>query len=157
MLGESRLVRSLTLLAIFVGLAGCQGYRLEGKVVSGLTSSVVMVDKNDPRLNEPGLQGVLVDVTIEPNELRPKNIGADVTDGDGFFGLPVRETGAGLLEYDASVVATRKGYKTLFWEFRLPPSNQRMLIIMEEGRGGYKPPKDLLRESIEIGEEITPQ
>ncbi len=142
--------------AALLTAGGCQGYRLEGKVVRGLTSSVVIVDKDDPRLEEPGLSGVLVEVTLEPESMRPKNAGADVTAGDGTFGLPIRETGAGLLEYEASVTASRKEFKTLFWQFQLPSSSRRMLIIMEEGSGGYRPPKDLLQESIQIGKEITP-
>lgn len=150
---------ALTLLGLILcaALTACSGYRIEGKVVAGLTSAVVVVDHNDPRLEQPGIEGATIDVTLDPESMAPKRIGADVSDMQGNFGLPVNEPGAGLLEYEMALSVQAKGHKDLWWTMQLPGSKKRLLIIIEAGSGGYRPPPDIIDETIEAGERLTPR
>lgn len=151
-------LQALVLILLVAGLTACNGgYRMEGKVVAGLSSAVVVVGKNDSRLQQPGLEGATISVMLDPESMDPKNVGADVTDMQGNFGLPINEPGAGFLEYEAALSVQSKGHKDLWWKLPLPGSDKRLLIIMEPGSGGYRPPPDIIDETIEAGERLTPR
>ena len=60
-------------------------------------------------------------------------------------------TGAGLLEYDAQVLIRRAGYAPVSGKIMLPKNGQRLLIYMVTGKDVYKPPRDIVDETIRAG------
>ena len=142
-------------LAVFTclvaAIAGCKTYQLAGKVVAGPASTVQVVDRDDPRLDQPGIDGALIEVMIDPDTLSRKPGGTTTTSGDGGFQLPITEGGAGFLQYDVRLIARLTGFTPAVETFRLPAGRKRLLITLAPGKNNYLPPKnDLLEETMEM-------
>ncbi len=118
-------------------LSGCSAYKLRGKVIEGEISYVMVLPADDPRFEEgAGLAGVRVRLQNNPERLNKKMIGETVSDSTGEFSLSVSEVGVGFLTYDVGLGARRKGYQSVVHSFRLPPSGQRVLIMLAPGDPG---------------------
>lgn len=145
---------SLTL-AVAVALLswGCETYQLRGKVVSGVSSSIEVVGKDDERLAGPGISGAQVKGWIDPERLDREQLPTRSTSPDGTFAVPVSATGAGLLEYDVWLTASAVRRASASETFRLPGSDRRVLITLGPGDG--RPVTrygDPLRETLELAE-----
>lgn len=137
----------LAALIPLAALAACSPYKLQGRVVAGDVSYAAIVDASDPRLNEGvGVPGIEVALWTDPEKLNRKRVAAAMSEGDGSFGLTVDEVGAGFLNYDCAVIAQGKGMAPVNQSFRLPPSSQRLLIIVRKGSGESPLPEDLMEE-----------
>jgi hypothetical protein len=136
------------------GLGGCSQYQLRGVVIEGATSSIRVVDENDPRLTEGfGLPTASIEVTLDPDRLSRKQLPREVSDVDGTFAVTVDEPGAGYLEYDIRVVVRRTGHDTATQSLRLPGPKKRLLVTLVSGEDTYKPdPPDVMEETIKMGE-----
>ena len=137
-----------------LALPACSGYQLTGKVVEGTASSVVVVDAGDPRLEEVGLAGAEVGATLDPAEPSRKRLPAVRSGDDGAFALPVKEPGAGLLEYAVQVAGRARGYRSAASDFPLPGRGKRVLVTLAPGSdaGGDAPTSDVLEETLRMGE-----
>ncbi len=137
--------------ALLIG--GCGGYQLRGKVVPGPASNIQVVNKDDPRLNRPGMPGASVSVMIDPEQLNREDAGSTAADVDGGFALPIDAVGAGFLEYDVQVVSRLNGYSPAVRTIRLPGSDKRLLITLAPGddrhESGYH---DIVDETRRLGE-----
>ncbi len=133
---------------------GCGEYRLRGLVVEGDTAAVLVVDDDDPRLAQHGLSGAVIELTVEPNSLRPKSLGAAMTDDHGQFDMAIDQPGAGLLEYDIGILCRLDGYRSHYETLLLPGSNRRLLIIVHEGRGVNRAKGDLLQETLDLKDQL---
>ena len=116
-----------------IGMTGCGGYAMRGRVVSGDVSYVAVVDPGDPRLDGKGLAGVSLHVQSDPGRLNRKTVGRGVSGADGEINVPIDLIGAGMLEYEAGVFARRKGREPANGFFELPSSKKRILIVMSTG------------------------
>ena len=145
--------RVLLLSMSAVLLSGCQ-YQLQGTVVSGASSAMEMVDSDDSRLLQPGLAGVTVEVTLDPSEMKPIPQAPASSDGAGRFSMPIQATGAGVLQYQALVVARLPGCKPANQLIPLPGPGQRLLITLAPGVDAYRPRENLLRETLRLGETL---
>ena len=150
--------RGLWLMAVagLVGLSGCTSdYHLQGRVISGATSQVLIVPADDPRLtsSDRSAAGAVVSVTIDPDTIRPKRLPEVTADAEGFFAVPISETGAGFLLYEARVVGQRSGHRSADAVVPVPGSSKRVLVVLPRGRDARQPgePRDLLRETLEEG------
>lgn len=114
-------------------LWGCVAYQLRGKVIDGTTSSIMVVDQDDPRLKEPGIGAAQVSLTLDPKKLSRKLAGTTATQDDGTFELPVSEPGAGMLEYEALVIARFPKMAPAVRFMSLPGSDKRLLITLAPG------------------------
>jgi hypothetical protein len=133
--------------------SGCSSYQLRGTVVEGPTSAIAVVNKDDPRLGQPGVGGVVVSAVIDPQQLSRKSAGSTVSDANGQFALPIGELGAGLLEYEVQVVARSDQYQSAVSIFPLPGAGKRLLVILAVGREGQSAPRgDFLEETLKMGE-----
>lgn len=141
---------ALALLVMAAGLAGCAGYQLQGKVIEGTTPIILIVSKDDHRLNQTGLAGATITATLDPDTLDPKPVGSAPSAGDGSFTLPVGH-GAGFLLYDAHIVVRRSGYVTAEHILPLPKKHQRLLVTLPPGRDTWKPKTDVMEETLEMG------
>ena len=142
------------MLLVAVGAGGCSPYQIEGLVVPGRTSEVLMLDADDERLDGPGLDGASVELTLEPQSMSPKPMKTVVTDGEGRFVVPVDKLGAGFLEYEVAVYCGSEGFQTAYQTLRLPPRGKRLLITMAVGRDTFQPKTDILQETRDMAEEL---
>lgn len=140
-----------------LALTGCQSYQLQGTVLPGNQSVVLVVAKDDPRLNQRGLDGATLQMTIDPQSLSATMLPMDMTDPDGRFSIPVSQTGAGFLEYQLEVLCRAEGHAPAVRTLPLPAANKRLLIIMAAGADHYKgPSRDIVDQTIDLGRQITP-
>lgn len=122
------------LLLIPLLCASCGPHTVRGRVVRGEASFITVVDKDDHRLKEQGIGGVLLKAELDPGRLEHKTVAQEMTDESGDFGLPIDEFGAGLLEFDLAVLARKRGFSPAEGVFKLPSGSRRLLIFLAPGR-----------------------
>ena len=144
--GEQRLLGLAGVFVVSALIGGCSTYRLEGVVVEGRAPAVMVVDADDDRLKQPGIDGVRVEAVLDPSSLRPRLLTRQTTGLSGRFTIQVDETGAGMLEYGLYVLARGEGFRHTEHTLSLPRTNKRLLIVMMPGRDTYKPKENLLDE-----------
>jgi len=127
-------IRLVVLLALGALLVGCgSGYQVRGKVIQGDISFIAVVAGDDPRLEGPGIPGVVVTLVSDPNKLNKETLGESISSGDGSFTIGVDRVGAGFFRYDAGMSANRRGYELAVSQFNLPPGDRRVLIMLRPG------------------------
>jgi hypothetical protein len=147
------LAGALALGLIGLALTGCASYELRGKVIRGDASRVELVEADDQRLEQRGLGGAKVLVTLDPQSLDNERIGAGQSGGRGGFALPVDVLGPGFLQHEVQIAVVKSDYETAARIMSLPPKKKRVLITLSPGRS--TPPKrkgDVLDETLEMGE-----
>lgn len=118
-----------------VVVSGCvQPYSIEGKVVRGDYSAVMVVPSSDPRFNGPGVAGARVHLQENPGRPNRETITQGFSGADGTFELVVDRFGAGWVEMDVGAYVRRDGYAPAFSAFELPRDSYRLLIVLTEGR-----------------------
>lgn len=118
-----------TLSALF--LCSCGSYTLRGKVIEGFDSDVTVVSADDPRLNEPGIRQVRINVHRDPGGLAQELAGSGLSDADGTFAIELSAFGAGWMDETWLVETTRSGYRNAQRTIRLPSNtNRRQLLII---------------------------
>lgn len=147
---RSRMTFALVLTVFAGAMVGCESYQLRGKVIEGPVTAIMIVDKNDPQFNEPGITGAMLEITTDPGRMSEKYIGGQQTNLDGEFAVPISEPGAGFLEYTVEVHARALGYGDAVQKFDLPGGNKRVLVILAEGESGTRP-RNTIDESLDIG------
>jgi len=146
-----KMPRVLALVLTTSLLVGCSGYAIEGRVVRGSVANIELVDKNDRRLTEdnPTGGGAEVQGILEPDTPSERqSLGRVVTDGQGYFSMPVDALGSGFLEYEAMLIARREGHQGAMRTIPLPRMGQRVLITLPLGRDTLKVPERLLDEAM---------
>ena len=127
----------LSLCGLFV-LPGCGGgYTIQGRVIRGSFAQIQLVDKDDPRLLESNATGggAVVQGTLEPDTpSEMQDLGRHVTNGQGWFSIPVDAFGSGVLEYKAQLIARREGHRGAMATIPLPRGGERVLITLPVGR-----------------------
>jgi hypothetical protein len=152
-----RTIACCALAALLLGLSGCSGYQLQGVVVEGPDSSVQVVSANDERLSWPAVSGARVTAVLDPESLGRDVVGQTMTGYDGKFSFPIDEVGAGLLEYEVSVMAEASGKRPAVDQFLLPGSGKRVLIMMAGGRGRLPSVEEPAREAEREIEQFYPR
>ncbi len=154
MTGKSHNVCKPMLMLAALCLVGCHSYQLQGVVIEGPSSTVLVVDETDPRLSEgDALPMASVDIVIDPDKLSRKSLPRGISDVDGRFSVPVDEPGAGFLEYDIRVLIRRSGFNSAVQDLRIPGPNKRLLITLVNGEDLYQPdPQDIVEETLEMSE-----
>lgn len=119
-------------------LTGCSGrYAIEGRVIRGAVPSIEVVDGDDPRLTEPNATGggAVVQAILEPDTPTERQVlGKQVTNGQGYFAIPVDAFGSSFLEYEAQLIARREGHQGTLGTIDLPRFGRRVLITLPLGR-----------------------
>ena len=159
------MIKHLRMLGVVAGLGGllmlggCTAGQVQGRVVEGPYPAVLIVDRNDARLNadaprgEASVSRAAVEFTLDPGTLRARRVGYDQSNADGWFSIDVDAFGAGLLEYDVQVLAQRAGYGPTLQRVRIPSSRKRMLIVMSPGSELDTPRREhFLEETMRMGE-----
>ncbi len=133
------------------GVVGCQAYVLKGKVICDGENGVEIVDADDVRLSEAGVEGVTVELVLDPRSLRREKIGEVVSKYMGDFEVDVDAVGAGVLEYEIGVTAHGDGYKITNGIIKLPSADKWLLIIMEQGVNRYQRDDDFMKDIERFG------
>jgi hypothetical protein len=125
-------------------LAGCASTSgtLRGVVVEGRRPGVYVVSSGDPRLTRYPIEDAIVEIVINPKDLRPQMTSSPPTLADGKFIIDPEVFGAGFLLYDLGVRATARGYSDVWGEPEWPTSSQTLLVIMAPGTGTLRRPGD---------------
>ena len=132
-----------------IAVGGCAKYRLQGVVVIGDAGAVLVVDHDDPRLDQIGLSGAVLDLTMDPNSLRPTSFGPSMTDERGRFDITIDQLGAGFLEYELGILCRLNGYRSLSQNLPMPSSRRWLLVMMTKGRDTHPVGQDVLQETLE--------
>ena len=136
--------------------SGCETYALRGKVVDGGVSAVMLVDKNDPRLDADGISGATIEATIDPRSLSRQRMPTVSSEADGGISLPVNVTGAGLLEYEAMVVVRYPQMAPAVRFMPLPGSDKRLLITLAPGEDDLNLMRtDIIEETRQLGQQFS--
>ena len=127
----------LLLLASGLLVAGCGGYVLEGRAVTGAYSSAELVDVDDPRLNAPGLPGVSLELIRDPDSLGRKVVTRTSSKGEGAIKLSIGEFGAGFLDEEWDIRVLKDGSEYAIARVRLPfdSGSRRLLVTIRAGDG----------------------
>ena len=133
---------------------GCSPYQIEGLVVPGGRSEVLVLDEHDQRLTAEGIAGATVALTVDPSSIDPRPIAQVVTDGEGRFVIPIDEFGAGLLEYQVAVCCRVRGYERAYQVLQMPSRRRRLLIVMAAGRDRHGQRMDILRETQDLADDL---
>lgn len=145
------MTRAIALLLATTLLVGCGSYAIEGRVVRGSIANIQIVDKNDRRLTEdnPTGGGAVVQGVLEPDTPSERqSLGQVVTDGQGYFSLPVDAMGSGFLEYEAMLIVRREGHQGTMRTIDLPRSGKRVLITLPLGQDTLKVPERFIDEAM---------
>ncbi len=125
--------------AIALSIGGCGPYVLEGRVVRGDFGAIDIVDDEDPRLLDQGMGGISVEAIRDPQSLGRKTLATATSQGDGSIRLVISDFGAGFLEEDWELRATRQGDEFASTIIRLPyNTSSRRLLVMIRPNGGKK-------------------
>lgn len=136
-------------------LAGCGGYAIKGRVIRGPVASVQVVSRDDARLTEPNATGggASVSAVLEPDTpTERRDLGKHLADEQGWFAIPVDAFGSGFLEYEARLLARRRGNQGAVGKVPLPGKRQRVLITMPLGADTLEAPSRLRDEVLRDAE-----
>jgi hypothetical protein len=136
---------------VAAGLAacpGCGGYVLRGKAIAGSVSDMTFVEPDDPRLDEPGVANVRIDVERDPGRLSAKVVASEMTDARGSFTVPIRAFGAGWMDEEWRFIAVVGGYATAMRRLHLTSSDaeRRLLVILAPGASDDPRQEDLIEQ-----------
>ncbi len=127
---------ALALTSVMLSACTTTSSSLRGVVVEGRSPGVYLVSADDPRLKRYPVEDALVEVVVNPKDIRPERFESPPTLPDGEFSIDPTVFGAGFLQYDLGIFARARGYGDVWGEPQWPGSNQRILIIMAPGRPG---------------------
>ena len=148
-------LRSLFCLSVAaIMLHGCGPYHLQGRVVQGPTLAVLLVNKDDKRLEQPGIDSAKIELTLDPSSMRPKRLADAITDYNGDFDVLIEEFGAGALEYEIGLLVQRLGYQSLYQTIGLPGRDRRLIIVMPTGRDQLRRRENVLDETMRLKEQL---
>ncbi|MGP1272656.1 MAG: hypothetical protein ACTS22_04930 [Phycisphaerales bacterium] len=106
---------------------GCAPVSIRGTVIEGEISLIAVVDKSDPRLNQPGLGDAVV--VVQQTGRSGAVVERDAR-GDGRFYVPLKGTGA--LSAPMGVEVRAPGYVRAIEEsMPTPTKDQRLLVLLK--------------------------
>ena len=141
----------LVLLAAILTLPACAPHTIQGLVAEGRTPAVLLVRADEPRLAQIGLTGAVIELTLDPSSISPKSLGTFRADDEGRFRAALEQSGIGLLEYELGILCRAAGHRSVYQTMAVPPSDSRLLIILEPGSEKHVPPDDLMEQAKRIG------
>ncbi|MBL9141467.1 MAG: hypothetical protein JNK53_06325 [Phycisphaerae bacterium] len=132
--------RGVRVLAMASGLAasvllasGC-AYTLEGRALEGHGSIEITDSAGGDNLGQP-VAGVRIDLIRDPYTMNRTQVATAVSGKDGRFKLTVGAFGAGWMEEEWIVRASRSGYSNIEAPLSLPGSTGGRLMVVSIARG----------------------
>lgn len=125
-----RAITLMLLLPVCLAPSGCAGYVLHGQAVHGSYSHISVSDGRQDQ-NAQGVGGVRIAVYRDPGRLSQKLIATGTSEPDGTFAIPLPAFGAGWMEEEWMIQATRNGFQSAEGIFPLPlNSRSRPIRVM---------------------------
>jgi hypothetical protein len=119
----------LALSVLLPALVGCKNnVTVTGKVLEGPMSFIGAVDDQDPRLKEPGLEGVTISAVSESGPASGARLGTATSDKKGDFKLSVSNQRAML--YPIKFNASREGSIDANQTMSAPGTGRTVLVIL---------------------------
>ena len=118
------------LAASLVGCAGAATNSIKGKVIEGSLNFVMVVDQSDERLKGPGLADVAVEARAGGNRAAGTLFSKTTSGSNGEFRLNFGDQQQVLLK-PVEFSGEKAGYGTAKVVMNLPPSERRLLIVMQ--------------------------
>jgi hypothetical protein len=138
-------------------MTGCSSgpYQLQGVVVSGKMQSIEIVSKDDPRLQSMPIPDAGVSVIIDPGEMNPGIMTPAITDEKGQFAIEIDRMGIGSWqEYNLNIVGQAGAFAPTNRTIKAPSGNKRVLITLVPGRDNYQTPHDIIKETLQMKEQL---
>lgn len=146
----SRVSTILLLGGLAALFAGCSGYAIRGRVISGELSHAAFTSPDDPVLaSGDGVDDAVILLYRDPDRLNRALVAQATVSADGSFVLPVDSFGAGWMEEAWEIVARAPGRQPAQTIVALPgsPKNAALLVVLASGRDRPDPSNpDLLEE-----------
>ena len=123
----------LLFFAVMMTGVGCasNSRTVHGRVIAGKAGVVTLVDAKDPRLDKPGIGGVLVRIMRPGSSVTPMAEATAGSDGSFLLKLTERQAMAGRVE----VVASGADILTCRGSVYVPGDGRRLLILAEPRHG----------------------
>ncbi len=141
---DSRVLRAgskwLIAAAIFgagLVLTGCAPAAMQGRVIQGDISYVMIVSSSDERLTSSGIGLTQIDVQGSESRGREAHAGSAITGIDGAFKIDISNTD--LLDEKLTVIARCDGYIPARAAVYLPSDDQRVLVVLKRVGNGADP------------------
>jgi hypothetical protein len=129
-------------LAGCLAAAGCGTYVIKGTVISGSVSDMTFVGYGDQRLREPPLANVRITVQRDPDRGSRHMAGTDLTDIHGRFVVSLDEFGAGWMDEEWLVRATKPGFESASSMLRLNTNTKKLRLLVIMAPGFSPPPRE---------------
>lgn len=142
----STMIRVVILTGVCLA-SGC-GYSIQGRVITGSYSSMGFVGSDDPGLAKTGVDAVRITLERDPTKPNRAMIAEIVSGPDGRFSLPVDAFGAGWMDEEWLIRASRPGYEAVESILRLPSGKQRLLIRLSPGNSVGTGREDSVEEML---------
>lgn len=136
------------IMAGVLGLAGGCGYSIQGRVIAGSYSTMGFVGSDDPGLAKSGVDAVRITLERDPTKPNRAMVAEIVSGPDGRFSLPVDAFGAGWMDEEWLIRASRPGYEAVESILRLPSGKQRLLIRLSPGNSVGTGREDSVEEML---------
>lgn len=138
----------LLLVTLIAVSTGCSSYVLQGRVVHGAANDMAFVAGDDARLADAPVPSARISVYRDPDKLSRKMSGTGLSDAHGVFSIQIDELGAGWMDEEWLVQASKAGYRTASAKQRLTGGTKKMqlLIIMAPGAADAPREDDLLKQ-----------
>lgn len=118
------------LVSFVVAITGCAKPRLSGVVVPGPIGVVAVIDGDDTRLDQVGIPGAHVRVSLTGNG---RTLVDTHTDDEGRFSVPT--TGSNMARGTVRVIVEAEGYARIDKTVPLRSFQRSLYITMVEGPG----------------------
>lgn len=141
-------------------LPACGTYQIQGRVIEGATPALLIVNAKDTRMEGLGMPAAVIESVLDPDRpLQQVPLEPQMTDGNGYFAVPVHATGAGMLNYNVQIIARLAGHTAVRRTIKLPGRDKRILIIIAPGDSGSSSvpldEPDILEETRRMGEQLN--
>ena len=139
---------SLLVAAVCAAGPGCGSYVITGRVIQGRINEMAFVAADDPRLEDLPVSSVRITVYRDPDRLSRHLAGTSLSDGRGRFTVQVDELGAGWMDEEWRIQASKAGYQTVISRQRLTAGKKKMrlLVIMAPGVSEVPREEDLIEQ-----------
>ncbi|MBL0928360.1 MAG: hypothetical protein IBJ11_12040 [Phycisphaerales bacterium] len=117
--------------AACAALAGCGSPTITGRVIDGPQPYAMLVDPDDPRLQEAGVGEATVHLVLDPNwDRKTRWLDRARTDADGRFVIEVPRAFPKFMGDQFGLQAAAEGYVGAEWYGPMPPDHKVLLMVV---------------------------
>ncbi len=137
-------------LVLLMSVVGCGQLHLRGKVLEGPEAKILIVDGDDPRLEERGVGFYGMDLTIDKQKIEERKLGHFEADSKGEFDCVIDYPLAKMLILDLTIDGRKEGYVPLMENVLVPSNSRRLLIYVKPGKDFDVHTDDIIGETLRM-------